>query len=573
MDNTTASGALNGTLDAHNATIPASPETVWSLLQDFSFLALEAQLVLGALGIIYVGAHASLHRPPSAAAPARQKGTKKNDDHGDERDDERITQGLELSDAIMFPVMAGIMLVGLYYLIQYLQDPEILNKVLRWYISTMSIVSLFSLYAHGMGLVVGFIFPRYWRGRDGVLRKANQATRQVSLCDDVGNVSQPGKDGDSPLPGLLSCLPLGKRAGKAAWDARELVMRQWLFKFYVHGMGDEKAKIKLTHMIAFFASIATALIYSSTSSSFLSNVLGYGLCYGSFLVLSPTDLLIGSLVLSGLFVYDIVMVFYTPYMVTVATTLDVPIKLTFKAASRQSILGLGDIVLPGLVMAWALRLDLWLHYQRKVKYEPTELQIREKDASGMVVIRKETKHKEIKAPYVTAQGAWGERFWTGVFGRKPMPAEISASKFPKTYFYATVVGYALGMAATLSMLLVFKRGQPALLYLVPGVLGSLYVTAFARGEMKLIWGYTEDGSIDTKDVVVEVDADGRATKRIGEMKDGVVDTTKDDKKKKDEKEQEAKKKDDEAKKIKDDKTKESHKVFNISLETMPVAPV
>ena len=32
-------------------------------------------------------------------------------------------------------------------------------------------------------------------------------------------------------------------------------------------------------------------------------------------------------------------------MVTVATKLDVPIKLTFQAADRRSILGLGDIVI------------------------------------------------------------------------------------------------------------------------------------------------------------------------------------------------------------------------------------
>jgi minor histocompatibility antigen H13 len=272
-------------------------------------------------------------------------------------------------------------------------------------------------------------------------------------------------------------------------------------------------------------------------------------------------------------------------MVTVATTLDVPIKLTFQAAARRSILGLGDIVLPGILMAWALRLDLWLHYQRKIKYEATELKIIEKDAvSGAIVTRSETKHKEVKARYVNVQGAWADRFWARgcmLFGAKQLPAEVAASRFPKTYFHATVVGYSLGMAATLAMLLVFKRGQPALLYLVPGVLGSLYLTALARGELKLIWGYTEDGSIDTRDVVVALDGEGNAVKRLGKLKDGVVDTTKDEQKDKpeDQVKDGEKKSKDASKEVKrpdskdgeGKKSKRGHKVFYVSLETPPVA--
>lgn len=228
----------------------------------------------------------------------------------------------------------------------------------------------------------------------------------------------------------------------------------------------------------------------------------------------------------------------SPYMVTVATKLDVPIKLTFKAAKRQSILGLGDIVIPGILMGWALRLDLWMHYRRKIKYESQDLKIVEKEATtGAITTRSETKHREIKAPYVNVKGTWGDTFWTsrGILGsrHRVLPAELAEANFRKPYFTATVVGYGLGMLVTLSMLLIFKRGQPALLYLVPGVLGSLYLTALARGEFKDIWSYTEDGSIDKVDVVVELDSAGREVKRIGKLENGIVDTTKDDKDEKD----------------------------------------
>ncbi|KAF4124770.1 hypothetical protein GMORB2_5436 [Geosmithia morbida] len=604
----------NTSLDSQQ--VDSAPWSPLQALRDLDFLKLEFKLVFSALAIIYVGAHASLRRPPSAAPATRQGKTRKtrtgdeSEDDDDDDDDKPLTQGMELGDAIMFPVLAGIVLMGLYYLIQWLKDPEIINTVLRWYMSTMSTFSMLTLYSHGISLAVSVVFPRYWRGRDGVLRAARQNTRTVVACDAVGNrVGQQqergggnGGDGhgrgassapaseDNPFPGPLSVLARSSSARKAAWELRDVLTRSWIFKAYIHGVAKEKTRINFSHMIALVAAPATALVYSSTVSPFLSNMMGYAMCYGTFLILSPTDLLIGSLVLCGLFFYDIIMVFYTPYMVTVATTLEVPIKLTFEAAGRRSILGLGDIVLPGIVMAWALRLDLWLHYQRKVRYEATELTIVERDAvTGAVRTRAETKHREVKAPYVNVQGTWGDRLWSRsmfIFGRQQqqqLPVELEAARFPKTYFHATLAGYTLGMAVTLCMLLVFRRGQPALLYLVPGVLGSVYLTALVRGEMKQVWSYTEDGSIDKKDVVVEVDADGNPIKRLGRSRNGVLDTTNDEDKSKDGrpnkdddgedddmKKKEKKNEDDEKKKKKKErKAGGGHKVFYLSLEEAP----
>ena len=59
-----------------------------------------------------------------------------------------------------------------------------------------------------------------------------------------------------------------------------------------------------------------------------------------------------------LFVYDIVMVFKSDLMVTVAKNLDIPIKLSLPYKGKFSILGLGDIVVPGILVAWALKYDV-----------------------------------------------------------------------------------------------------------------------------------------------------------------------------------------------------------------------
>ncbi|KID60330.1 intramembrane protease, partial [Metarhizium hybridum] len=516
--------ALAGPLDTLNTTanVTTASTSPLAFLQDLDFVVLELKLVVSALGIIYLGSHAAIRRPPSATPPKKKHPGQKSDD------DDRFSQGLEPTDAIMFPVMAGIVLVGLYYLIQWLKDPAILNKILRYYMTAASMASILTLYAHGMDLVTSFVFPSYWRGRNRSLRRVDQRRKTVQVCDDFGNAGAVTEK--NPLPGILSVFSVTERAQKAVWELRGLLTRHWTIKLFIHGVGEEAAKIRFSHMMALFLSLATALVYFSTNSIFLSNMLG-------------------------------------PYMITVATTLEVPIKLTFEVASRKSILGLGDIVIPGMVIAWALRLDLWLHYVRKIKYEPTDLTIVTKDdSSGEIVRHSETKHKEVKAHYVDVKNKWGEGLWTreNFFLSTPseLPVELAGARFPKTYFYASMVGYTLGMAVTLTMLLVFKHGQPALLYLVPGVLGSMVITALARGEWKDMCKYTEDGSLDTVDVVVDLDGEGNAITTIGLLEDGIVDTTKD------------KKGDECEKKVAEASSKEGaaktgHKVFLLSIEAPP----
>lgn len=69
--------------------------------------------------------------------------------------------------------------------------------------------------------------------------------------------------------------------------------------------------------------------------------------------------------------------------------------------------------------------------------------------------------------------------------------------FPKTYFYASVVGYVIGMCVTLGIMQVFQHAQPALLYLVPGVLISLWLTGYVRGEIRQMWDFSEASEEET----------------------------------------------------------------------------
>ena len=118
-------------------------------------------------------------------------------------------------------------------------------------------------------------------------------------------------------------------------------------------------------------------------------------------------------------------------MVTVATSFEAPIKLLFlrgvveSGKPKFSMLGLGDIVIPGIYLALMLRLD-------------------------------------------------------------------HSRNFKSNYFKVTFISYCLGLVTTIAIMNIFMHAQPALLYLVPAVLGSTFLLALKRGEVSYIFNWSEE---------------------------------------------------------------------------------
>lgn len=87
----------------------------------------------------------------------------------------------------------------------------------------------------------------------------------------------------------------------------------------------------------------------------------------------------GCILLCGLFLYDAFWVFGTDVMITVAKSFEVPIKVVFPqdllekglTASNFAMLGLGDIVLPGIFIALLLRFDNSLSRKTNVYFYST----------------------------------------------------------------------------------------------------------------------------------------------------------------------------------------------------------
>lgn len=96
-----------------------------------------------------------------------------------------------------------------------------------------------------------------------------------------------------------------------------------------------------------------------------NNLFGLAFAVNGVEMLHLNNIVTGCILLSGLFFYDIFWVFGTNVMITVAKSFEAPIKLVFPQdlfinglnASNFAILGLGDIVIPGLFIALLLRFD------------------------------------------------------------------------------------------------------------------------------------------------------------------------------------------------------------------------
>lgn len=235
----------------------------------------------------------------------------------------------------------------------------------------------------------------------------------------------------------------------------------------------ECASLFTGYMIGFVWLILAFALHHPEGNTFfwvVQDLMGISICVMFLSILKVNQLKIASALLIAAFFYDIFFVFITPYifsgqsvMVTVATsggppTADplwcekypsdkgcqggepLPMLLTIpRIADYQggaSLLGLGDIVLPGLVLSFASRLD----------------------ASKKLV------------------GAMRG-------GR----SSLESSGFFKSYFGLIVIAYAIGLMMANIAVVVMQMGQPALLYLVPMCLGSLFFVGWNNGEILELW--------------------------------------------------------------------------------------
>eukprot|EP00271_Cylindrocystis_brebissonii_P015672 TRINITY_DN38635_c0_g1_i1.p1 TRINITY_DN38635_c0_g1~~TRINITY_DN38635_c0_g1_i1.p1 ORF type:complete len:380 (-),score=70.01 TRINITY_DN38635_c0_g1_i1:247-1386(-) len=215
-------------------------------------------------------------------------------------------------------------------------------------------------------------------------------------------------------------LPLVEKFNPAKWNKDVINLKPPYFSSL-------EVEFTRSQLVATFPASLFCVWYVLKKHWLANNALGLAFSIQGIEMLSLGSFTIGAILLGGLFFYDIFWVFCTPVMVTVAKSFDAPIKLLFPTgdlARPFSLLGLGDIVIPGIFVALALRFDV-------------------KRNNGGV------------------------------------------------YFRSAFVGYFLGITLTILIMNWFQAAQPALLYIVPCVMGAVGITALLRGEYKALLEYDE----------------------------------------------------------------------------------
>ncbi|KAJ2002484.1 hypothetical protein H4R26_003582 [Coemansia thaxteri] len=350
-----------------------------------------AYAAIGTMAVlpIYYGSFSSLDRLKSAASKkkAREKGQfAEYSDSEDEDGDE--SEAVTAEDAYMFPVYGSAALFSMYLVFKYLSK-EWVNFLLSGYFALLGVAALTQVGVRVAKGVTGVKLPLY---------HLNLVHHSKSVFDV-----------------RFTNLHLGTMGAAMLCTGWYLWSKDWV----------------------------------------VSNLFGLAFSFSAINLIRLDSFRSGMIMLGGLFAYDIFWVFGTEVMVSVAKNFDAPIKLVFPKdlfpASGKlafTMLGLGDIVVPGIFVALCLRFDRH-RYLETIGYAPDK------------ALPRELNHKH------------------RVFG------------FPTPYFKACMAAYVAGLATTITVMHTFKAAQPALLYLSPACMLAVLVTGVLRGELAAVFGYKE----------------------------------------------------------------------------------
>lgn len=212
-----------------------------------------------------------------------------------------------------------------------------------------------------------------------------------------------------------------------------------------------------------------------TTFAALNNLLGWGITMGSLGVIALESFAAAAFLLVGLFGYDAFFVFKSDIMVTVATQVEAPAKFLF-AAMRESgdtrypfsILGLGDVVVPGAFISLMREVD-----RGAVARVPARARPR---AASKGVVVGESKGK--------AELDRGDRGWDS-----------------NRYFYSGIASYGAGLLLCFAANYITKTGQPALVYIVPSLLITACGLASSRGELAQLTAFESPRAAAAKEAM------------------------------------------------------------------------
>jgi len=325
-------------------------------------------------------------------------------------------ESMTSKDAAMFPLIASCALFGLYIFFKIFSKEHI-NLLLTVYFFFLGVFALSHILSPFVSKLVPVGFPN--ANYKLLFYKNPKSSATVATA---------------PTPVAVEAAPAEGSAAPAAEPEEELLNYEF----------DRR------DLVCILLCMAIGVWYFLKKHWIANNLFGLAFAVNGVELLQLPKVSTGCILLGGLFFYDIFWVFGTDVMVTVAKSFEAPIKLVFPqdllengplAANNFAMLGLGDIVIPGIFIALLLRFDL-----RSLKTKP-----------------------------MTTTGG-----------------DVAPSEPAKIYFYTGFIAYISGLLLTIFIMHVYKHAQPALLYLVPACVGAPILVAIVRGELMTLFSY-DDG--------------------------------------------------------------------------------
>ena len=426
-----------------------STDSGWDISDRITYLLFDNQLINETIGTpilceiltiilavvtIIIGAHSSIIQPINAIDPTKSSQYFHSSDIDGKKSDEKIKENqITWSMVIILPIMASISLISMYYYSKKLNNGS-LEMFMNKYLIIMSFISssfvinyLFNAINRNLGFKFDIKGNNLMDDRFSITLSKDNEIHPIGL--DVLNVTLPDKTEREKIIKEERLKEL----------RNDILIDDQIVNYY----------ISYGQIISIISAIIFTIIYykynNNNKNWILNNIFGLMVVSMGISNTSIPNFQICSIFLILFFLYDIYFVFFTEIMVKVATEIEIPAKFIIpntvskgESLIKMSILGLGDVALPGSLIALCLRFDLFKFHQLNKDKEFHYLQ-----------------------PY------------------------------DKRYFINSIIGYIIGLIITVRFVKYTGNGQPALLYLVPCLLISVYGTAIYLGDLKLLWGYNE----------------------------------------------------------------------------------
>lgn len=466
MNSTEASvlyGALNATQSwfiAHQKCLLYDLDFLWTRVPFPPIYITYSIIVLLAVGIVTASSYATIHKPITADPADKMSPLYHPLD--DANMDGMGGQRLEAREAYMMPLLGGVSLVSIYMAFKYFAAGNI-QAIFSVYFALVSSVSTTNVFSLSLQSVFRIIFNSsipYWRVALAVdhgyheagiepgyaMVEQEEKTKREKRIAENKHVEESDEDEEDEESKNEPIVP------------SEIVPVDQFMNFY----------FSLGEVLGLPIGISLVVIQYLSKHWIVGNILGAAVAIQGVRTIKLDSFKTGFIMLLGLFVYDIYFVFGTDVMMTVATKLDVPVKLEVPRPNLEgssltratAMLGLGDIVVPALFLSLCLRFDLWSFHNTN----------------------------------------------------KGLSFHL-ARPYPKPYFTWGILSYTVGLVVTIAVMHVFKAGQPALLYLCPAIAGSTLLVAYARGELALLYSFKDLDENEEKEKLKEKRQKDRKEKR------------------------------------------------------------